>query len=101
MGAAPIRSIGSSANCPTCCTRATSSSTNARAVIGPRRPGRKASGGTVEALVERVLPGHEVLAHLRASKSPRIGSVVRFAAAFDAEVLGRGGAGATPEGALS
>ena len=69
-------------------------------VIRARLLGRKASGGTVEALVERVLPGHEVLAHLRASKSPRIGSVVRFAAAFDAEVLGRGGAVATPEGAL-
>jgi S-adenosylmethionine:tRNA ribosyltransferase-isomerase len=27
-----------------------------------------------------VLPGHEVLAHLRASKSPRPGSRVRFAA---------------------
>jgi len=43
-----------------------------------------------------VLPGHEVLAHLRASKSPRPGGRVRFADAFDAEVLGRGG----PEGAL-
>ena len=69
-------------------------------VIRARLLGRKASGGTVEALVERVLPDHEVLAHLRASKSPRTGSVVRFAAAFDAEVLGRGGAAGTPEGAL-
>jgi S-adenosylmethionine:tRNA-ribosyltransferase-isomerase (queuine synthetase) len=50
----------------------------------------------VEALVERVLPGHEVLAHLRASKSPRPGSLVRFGRAFDAEVLGRGG----PDGSL-
>ena len=61
-------------------------------VIKARLFGRKAdSGGAVEALVERVLPGHEVLAHLRASKSPRPGSVIRFADAFDAEVLGRGG----------
>ena len=39
-------------------------------VIKARLFGEKASGGAVEALVERVLPGHEVLAHLRASKSP-------------------------------
>ena len=61
-------------------------------VVKARLLGAKASGGAVEALVERVLPEHEVLAHLRASKSPRPGSVVRFADAFDAEVLGRGGA---------
>ncbi|WKB51345.1 tRNA preQ1(34) S-adenosylmethionine ribosyltransferase-isomerase QueA [Eleftheria terrae] len=65
-------------------------------VIKARLLGRKASGGSVEALVERVLPGHEVLAHLRASKSPKPGSTVRFADAFDAEVLGRGG----PDGGL-
>ncbi len=60
-------------------------------VIKARLYGAKASGGAVEALIERVLPGHEVWAHLRASKSPKAGSVVRFAQAFDAEVLGRGG----------
>jgi S-adenosylmethionine:tRNA ribosyltransferase-isomerase len=60
-------------------------------VIKARLLGAKASGGAVEALVERVLPNHEVLAHLRASKSPQAGSRVRFADAFDAEVLGRGG----------
>ena len=65
-------------------------------VIRARLLGVKASGGSVEALVERVLPGHEVLMHLRASKSPKPGSRVRFANAFDAEVLGRGG----PEGSL-
>ena len=60
-------------------------------VIKARLLGVKATGGGVEALVERVLPDHEVLAHLRASKSPRPGSRVRFAGAFDAEVLGRAG----------
>lgn len=65
-------------------------------VIKARLLGEKPTGGAVEALVERVLPGHEVLAHLRASKSPRPGSRLRFADAFDAEVLGRTG----PEGAL-
>jgi S-adenosylmethionine:tRNA ribosyltransferase-isomerase len=62
-------------------------------VIKARLYGQKTSGGAVEALIERVLPEHnEVLAHLRASKSPRPGSVLRFADAFDAEVLGRAGA---------
>ncbi len=60
-------------------------------VIKARLLGVKASGGAVEALVERVLPNHEVLMHLRSSKSPKPGSVVRFAEAFDAEVLGRAG----------
>ncbi len=61
-------------------------------VIKARLLGEKPSGGAVEALVERVLPGHQVLAHMRASKSPRAGSRVSFArGAFEAEVLGRGG----------
>lgn len=65
-------------------------------VIRARLFGQKDTGGQVEALVERVLPPNEVLAHLRASKSPKPGSTVRFADAFDAEVLGRGG----PDGSL-
>ncbi|MDR7335353.1 tRNA preQ1(34) S-adenosylmethionine ribosyltransferase-isomerase QueA [Roseateles asaccharophilus] len=61
-------------------------------VIKARLYGVKATGGNVEALVERVLPGtQEVWMHLRASKSPKPGSRVRFADAFDAEVLGRCG----------
>jgi len=65
-------------------------------VIKARLYGRKASGGAVEALVERVLPRmNEVWAHLRASKSPKAGAIVRFGDdeehAFDAEVLGRCG----------
>lgn len=63
-------------------------------VIKARLHGEKPTGGSVEALVERILPGHEhheVWAHLRASKSPRPGSRVRFADAFDAQVLGRAG----------
>ena len=61
-------------------------------VIKARLYGAKATGGSVEALVERVLAGtNEVWAHLRASKSPKPGSTVRFNEAFDAEVLGRCG----------
>ncbi len=58
-------------------------------VIKARLYGHKATGGAVEALVERVLPGNEVWAHLRASKSPKPGSKLRLAEAFNAEVLGR------------
>jgi S-adenosylmethionine:tRNA ribosyltransferase-isomerase len=69
-------------------------------VIKARLTGRKPSGGAVEALVERVLDdphgSHDVLAHVRASKSPKPGATLRFADAFDAEVLGRAG----PEGGL-
>jgi S-adenosylmethionine:tRNA ribosyltransferase-isomerase len=94
-------------------------------VIKARLFGRKASGGAVEALVERVLPAAPgqtaaVWAHLRASKSPQPGSVVRFSRqkasgaqdavarsaqagdaavpepSFNAQVLGRAG----PDGSL-
>ena len=62
-------------------------------VVKARLLGAKASGGAVQALVERVGPGCVVLAHLRASKAPKSGSAIRFADAFDAEVLGRAGPG--------
>jgi S-adenosylmethionine:tRNA ribosyltransferase-isomerase len=61
-------------------------------VVKARLLGVKASGGAVEALIERVEEGNVVAAQMRASKSPKPGSVIRFAEAFDAEVLGRGGA---------
>lgn len=82
-------------------------------VIRARLLGAKAAGasdgrgGSVEVLVERVLPGHEVLAHVRASKSPKAGSRLRLGTdgpvfadsapgdrpGFDADVLGRAGPG--------
>ncbi|MFO1218626.1 MAG: tRNA preQ1(34) S-adenosylmethionine ribosyltransferase-isomerase QueA [Burkholderiaceae bacterium] len=61
-------------------------------VLKARLYGEKPTGGAIEALVERVLPNHDVVAQLRASKAPRPGSTIRFADAFDAEVLGRAGA---------
>ena len=53
-------------------------------VIKARLSGRKESGGSVEALIERVLDGnsprsHQALAHVRASKSPKPGSRLLFA----------------------
>jgi S-adenosylmethionine:tRNA ribosyltransferase-isomerase len=61
-------------------------------VLKARLFGHKASGGAVELLVERVLPGNQVQAHLRASKPPRAGGRLKMAGgAFEAEVLGRCG----------
>jgi len=43
-------------------------------VMAARLYGQKASGGRVELLVERLLGEREALAHVRASKSPKVGS---------------------------
>ncbi len=62
-------------------------------VVKARLHGQKDTGGAVEALVERI-DAHDhrrVLAHLRSSKSPRVGQRLRFADAFEAEVTGRAG----------
>lgn len=45
-------------------------------VIPARLFGRKASGGKIEILVERMLDDKRVLAHIRASKSPKPGSAL-------------------------
>ena len=49
-------------------------------VIKARLLGAKSTGGSVEALVERVLPHNEVWAHLRSSKSPKAGATVFLSA---------------------
>ena len=58
-------------------------------VIKARLFGHKASGGAVEMLVERALDTHLVLAHIRASRAPKVGSKLKLANAFDAEIVGR------------
>jgi len=58
-------------------------------VIKARLFGRKASGGALELLVERVLPGHEVVAHMKVSKKPPVGAVLTMDGGFEAELLGR------------
>lgn len=58
-------------------------------VIPARLYGQKASGGKIEVLVERVLDKHQVLAHVRASKSPRIGSNLILENQLEAEVIAR------------
>ena len=60
-------------------------------VIRARLFGEKQSGGKIEVLVERVLNEHEVLAQVRASKSPRAGSYLKLSGEMDVEVLGRAG----------
>jgi S-adenosylmethionine:tRNA ribosyltransferase-isomerase len=67
-------------------------------VIKARLYGEKASGGKVELLVERVLPGpgHEVVAHMKVSKKPPLGATLQMyasdstpRAAFTATLLSR------------
>jgi S-adenosylmethionine:tRNA ribosyltransferase-isomerase len=58
-------------------------------VIPARLHGRKASGGKVEVLVERLLGDHRVLAHVRASKSPKTGARLVLGGEVDAKVAGR------------
>ena len=60
-------------------------------VIHARLYGVKETGGQIEVLVERAIGPHEALAQVRASKSPRTGSRLRLADAFDVTVLGRVG----------
>lgn len=58
-------------------------------VIPARLFGQKASGGRLEILVERLLDEHRVLAHVRASKSPKPGSLVHIDGGGAAEMLAR------------
>ncbi|UHL62584.1 tRNA preQ1(34) S-adenosylmethionine ribosyltransferase-isomerase QueA [Paralcaligenes sp. KSB-10] len=60
-------------------------------VIKARLRGHKESGGKIEILVERITEPNIALAHLKASKSPRAGSVLMIAEAFSVKVLGRQG----------
>jgi S-adenosylmethionine:tRNA ribosyltransferase-isomerase len=68
-------------------------------VVKARLFGEKATGGKLELLVERVLDPalhqNEVIAHMRVSKKPQVGSVLRMAGGrdggFSATLLGRAG----------
>src|SRR5690606_30640447 len=61
-------------------------------VIRARLFGRKASGGKLEMLIERVLDEHSALAHVRASKSPAPGSELLLEDATRLRVSRREGA---------
>lgn len=58
-------------------------------VIRARLTGRKQTGGRVEVLVERVLSQQQVLAQVRASKTPQPGTIIELAGACRASVIGR------------
>jgi len=60
-------------------------------VIKARLYGRKASGGRVEILVERILSPGTATAKLRASKSPASGSLIYLEEGCTARVVGRDG----------
>jgi S-adenosylmethionine:tRNA ribosyltransferase-isomerase len=60
-------------------------------VIPARLHGAKASGGRVEILIERLLPGNEARVQVGASKPSRTGSRIALDAGGEAEVIGREG----------
>jgi len=60
-------------------------------VIPARLFGRKATGGQVEILLERLLDKQECLAQVRASKSPQPGSTLLLEDGSELQVLGREG----------
>ncbi|QLJ08031.1 MULTISPECIES: tRNA preQ1(34) S-adenosylmethionine ribosyltransferase-isomerase QueA [Pseudoalteromonas] len=60
-------------------------------VIPARMFGQKESGGKLEVLVERVLDEHRVLAHVRASKSPKPGSKIILESKAEATMVARHG----------
>jgi len=60
-------------------------------VIPARLRGRKASGGRVEMLVERILEDRRALVHLKSSKAPKAGSQILVDGDYRFRVIGRSG----------
>ncbi|MGE6994365.1 tRNA preQ1(34) S-adenosylmethionine ribosyltransferase-isomerase QueA [Pseudomonas sp. NPDC047961] len=58
-------------------------------VIPARLFGQKDTGGKVEVLIERVLDGRRVLAHIRSSKSPKAGARIHIEGGGKAVMLAR------------
>jgi S-adenosylmethionine:tRNA ribosyltransferase-isomerase len=64
-------------------------------VVNARLFGEKPSGGKVELLIERVLSGNQVAAHMRVSKKPEVGTTLKLVCAnaredgLSATLLGR------------
>lgn len=58
-------------------------------VVKARLFGEKPTGGKLELLVERVLQGREVVAHMKVSKKPPVGTRLVMHGGFTATLLGR------------
>ena len=58
-------------------------------VIPARLLGQKRSGGKIEVLVERILDEHRILAHVKASKSPKEGSRLILENVIEMEMVAR------------
>ncbi|CAM5794997.1 tRNA preQ1(34) S-adenosylmethionine ribosyltransferase-isomerase QueA [Ottowia pentelensis] len=58
-------------------------------VVKARLFGEKPTGGRLELLIERVLPDGSVAAHMKVSKKPPAGTVLRMDGGFAATLLGR------------
>ena len=58
-------------------------------VVKARLFGEKPTGGKLELLIERVLQGCEVVAHMKVSKKPLPGTVLQMAGGFTATLGGR------------
>ena len=58
-------------------------------VIKARLVARKSTGGKVEILVERIIDAHRMLAHVRASRGPAVGSRLLIDERVEARVSGR------------
>ena len=66
-------------------------------VVKARLYGEKPTGGKLELLVERVLQGNEVVAHMKVGKKPPVGTVLTLVGGVSATLVGRW---PTDEGAL-
>lgn len=58
-------------------------------VIPARLFGNKQSGGKVEILIERILDDYHAIAHVKASKSPKPGTLIKLDKGFQCLVKGR------------
>ena len=89
MAPAPRPSTASSATCPALLQPGDLLVFNDTQVVKARLFGEKPTGGKLELLVERVLAGREVVAHMKVSKKPPVGTVLRMDGGFTATLLGR------------
>jgi S-adenosylmethionine:tRNA ribosyltransferase-isomerase len=58
-------------------------------VIPARLFGTKTTGGKLEILIERIIDDHHAIAHVKASKSPKEGSLIGLDKGYHCEVQGR------------